>query len=406
MVLTERPAPRLTWNLVDDVASAVRVPVHGQRLRAGTIVAVMAARRSAGSWCCAARASPATRSPVVGFPGAAGATSARRERRCTATSASASPPRWSIWPSPRSRGRGLQPGVGGHRHRAGVRPRLRLPVRQPLPRLPRTGQRPAVRQLPRHHRRPGRSSCSLVAVGVARGARASSAGRCCSPRSIPPSPPPAASRCGGCRVVFLVLLGLAAAEASQITGALLVFALLVMPAATAQRLTARPVLGLSDRGRHRAGRDLGRLWRRLLLALPDRLLGHDAWPSAPTSPRRLRTRRARRGDRVGARGVTGVLARRCWHRPRASVACSASPFMRNAFLAGTAIAAGLRPRRLLPRAAQPGVHRRRPQPRRLHRRPRRPGLRARPAPRAVRRHHRRRGRDGDCSGPRARPTTS
>ncbi|MFI8460933.1 metal ABC transporter permease [Kitasatospora sp. NPDC085464] len=43
---------------------------------------------------------------------------------------------------------------------------------------------------------------------------------------------------------FLVLLGAAAAEASQITGSLLVFALLVMPAATAQVLTARPVLGL------------------------------------------------------------------------------------------------------------------------------------------------------------------
>jgi zinc/manganese transport system permease protein len=45
-------------------------------------------------------------------------------------------------------------------------------------------------------------------------------------------------------VIFLVLLGTAVAEASQITGSLLVFALLVMPAATAQRLTARPVLGL------------------------------------------------------------------------------------------------------------------------------------------------------------------
>jgi zinc/manganese transport system permease protein len=44
--------------------------------------------------------------------------------------------------------------------------------------------------------------------------------------------------------VFLVLLGAAAAEVSQITGSLLVFALLVMPAATAQRLTARPALGL------------------------------------------------------------------------------------------------------------------------------------------------------------------
>ncbi|MFE9426965.1 metal ABC transporter permease [Kitasatospora sp. NPDC006697] len=39
---------------------------------------------------------------------------------------------------------------------------------------------------------------------------------------------------------FLVLLGTATAEASQITGTLLVFALLVIPAATAGRLTARP----------------------------------------------------------------------------------------------------------------------------------------------------------------------
>jgi zinc/manganese transport system permease protein len=44
---------------------------------------------------------------------------------------------------------------------------------------------------------------------------------------------------------FLVLLGLAAAATTQITGALLVFALLVMPAATAQRLTARPALSLA-----------------------------------------------------------------------------------------------------------------------------------------------------------------
>lgn len=43
---------------------------------------------------------------------------------------------------------------------------------------------------------------------------------------------------------FLVLLGATAAEVSQITGSLLVFALLVMPAATAQRITARPALSL------------------------------------------------------------------------------------------------------------------------------------------------------------------
>ena len=45
-------------------------------------------------------------------------------------------------------------------------------------------------------------------------------------------------------VLFLVLLGLSVAEISQITGTLLVFSLLVMPAATAQALTARPALSL------------------------------------------------------------------------------------------------------------------------------------------------------------------
>jgi zinc/manganese transport system permease protein len=45
-------------------------------------------------------------------------------------------------------------------------------------------------------------------------------------------------------VLFLVLLGATAAEVSQITGTLLVFALLVVPAATAQALTTRPALSL------------------------------------------------------------------------------------------------------------------------------------------------------------------
>lgn len=45
-------------------------------------------------------------------------------------------------------------------------------------------------------------------------------------------------------VAFLVLLGATVAEVSQITGSLLVFALLVMPAATAQALSARPVTSL------------------------------------------------------------------------------------------------------------------------------------------------------------------
>lgn len=43
---------------------------------------------------------------------------------------------------------------------------------------------------------------------------------------------------------FLVVLGLSVAATAQITGALLVFALLAAPAAAAQQLTARPWLGL------------------------------------------------------------------------------------------------------------------------------------------------------------------
>jgi zinc/manganese transport system permease protein len=45
--------------------------------------------------------------------------------------------------------------------------------------------------------------------------------------------------------LFLVLLGVAAAGTSQVTGSLLVFALLVAPAATAQKLSARPSVGIA-----------------------------------------------------------------------------------------------------------------------------------------------------------------
>jgi zinc/manganese transport system permease protein len=58
------------------------------------------------------------------------------------------------------------------------------------------------------------------------------------------------ARAGGVPVallgsLFLLVLGLSVAETSQITGALLVFALLVTPAATAHQLTARPALGIA-----------------------------------------------------------------------------------------------------------------------------------------------------------------
>jgi zinc/manganese transport system permease protein len=58
------------------------------------------------------------------------------------------------------------------------------------------------------------------------------------------------ARAGGVPVnalglAFLLVLGLSVAETSQITGALLVFALLVTPAATAHQLTPRPLLGIA-----------------------------------------------------------------------------------------------------------------------------------------------------------------
>jgi zinc/manganese transport system permease protein len=46
-------------------------------------------------------------------------------------------------------------------------------------------------------------------------------------------------------LAFLLLLGLAVAATAEITGALLVFSLLVTPAATAQQLTARPGWGVA-----------------------------------------------------------------------------------------------------------------------------------------------------------------
>jgi zinc/manganese transport system permease protein len=45
--------------------------------------------------------------------------------------------------------------------------------------------------------------------------------------------------------LFLVVLGVASARTSQMTGSLLVFALLVTPAATVARLTARPAAGVA-----------------------------------------------------------------------------------------------------------------------------------------------------------------
>jgi zinc/manganese transport system permease protein len=46
-------------------------------------------------------------------------------------------------------------------------------------------------------------------------------------------------------VGFLILVAVTVGEATQVTGALLIFALLITPAATALRLTTRPYLGMA-----------------------------------------------------------------------------------------------------------------------------------------------------------------
>lgn len=66
----------------------------------------------------------------------------------------------------------------------------------------------------------------------------------------------------GLSIMFLLLLGAAAAEVSQITGSLLVFALLVVPPATAQILTTKPVWSVSLS----VAIGLGVTWLSLLLA--------------------------------------------------------------------------------------------------------------------------------------------
>ena len=110
-------------------------------------------------------------------------------------------------------------------------------------------------------------------------------------------------------VVFLLVLGCTAAEVSQITGALLVFALLVMPAAAAQQLTARPVLGLCLA----VVLGLAVVWLALGVAF------YSTWPVgffvstfgfaayvAAIGVRRVRARARRAAGRGAAPGVVGA----------------------------------------------------------------------------------------------------
>ena len=125
---------------------------------------------------------------------------------------------------------------------------------------------------------------------------------------------------------FLLLLGLAVAATSQITGALLVFALLVTPAAAARTLTSRPALGLLLSTVLALLTVWLRTRDRVLLAIPGRVLDHERrvrdLPLGSACERDPRAREPAEDRATAPRG--GLMF--------------AYEFVRNAYLAGTLIA--------------------------------------------------------------------
>ncbi len=134
---------------------------------------------------------------VVGFPGAAGAAligvSATYGYFAACIAAAL-----VIAAVPRLAAGSPDRGVRRHRHHPGLRPGLRLPVRDALRRQRQRGGQPAVRQLPGHHRDPGGRSWPRWPPWPWPSSP-SSAVRCSSPPSTPRPPRAGACRCGLCR---------------------------------------------------------------------------------------------------------------------------------------------------------------------------------------------------------------
>ncbi len=121
-----------SWNLLADIRDLWSFPFMVNAFRAGTVVAVVAGLIG---WFMVLR-----RQTFAGHTLSVVASPARPARPCsgsaraTATSRSASPPRWSSRIATRGRDpRAAWPRVGDDRHGAGLRARLRAAVRQSLP---------------------------------------------------------------------------------------------------------------------------------------------------------------------------------------------------------------------------------------------------------------------------------
>jgi zinc/manganese transport system permease protein len=240
MVLTDSAAGAgLSWNVVVDIRQLFAFGFMVNALRAGTVVAVMAA--IIGWFMVVRRQSFAGHTiAVVGFPGAAGATligvSALYGYFAFCVVAAL-----LISAVPHSRGRAFSQ----ENAVTGTVQTFLLALGFLFVSLYR-GNLDGINSLLFGNFLGITDSQVLTLLGVAIGALAILAA-VSRPLLFASIDPDVAAARGvpvrGLALLFLLLLGLAAAEASQITGALLVFALLVMPAATAQRLTARPLLG-------------------------------------------------------------------------------------------------------------------------------------------------------------------
>ncbi len=232
--------PQLTWNLLTDVRQVLQFPFMVNAVRAGTIVAVLA---GLVGWFMVLRRQSFTGHTVavVGFPGAAGAVligvSATYGYFAFAIAAAVL---IALVPGGGGRGYSEESAVTGTVQAAALATGfLFVSLYSGF-----MGGANALLFGSFLGITAGQVRL-LLAVAVGAGLVLALIGRRLLFASVDPSV--AAARGVPVRalsVAFLVLLAAAAAEVAQITGTLLVFALLVVPAATAQVLTARPALSI------------------------------------------------------------------------------------------------------------------------------------------------------------------
>ena len=106
-----------------------------------------------------------------------------------------------------------------------------------------------------------------------------SAGRCCSARSVPSSPPPEGSPSASSARAYLLALAVAIALAAYSIGTILSTALLVGPAATALRLTRSPARAIATA----TAIGIAACWLGILLAYDSYDWYHQSGESWPVS---------------------------------------------------------------------------------------------------------------------------